>query len=235
MKLAPRTMPVLLMAVLAAGLTACGSLGGSASTAAHGTLQPAGAASGSSSTGAPGGAQGSGSPGGAGNNTAGTVAGLAQVPAAARQVVCPASEAQAGGLAYDGSVAGQPVAGGQPIPAGFSPVAVVECVSLAPYGPGRGEGSGARKQAAISGLGGLMTAVREASAKHKAPGPIVGCITRPASPWFVLIGSNGQVIRPELPGGICSAAAGAVLSSLNSLHWITLGVTTVPPVVLPGQ
>jgi hypothetical protein len=39
-------------------------------------------------------------------------------------------------------------------------------------------------------------------------------------PWFVLVGKNGQVIRPEVPHGDCGEPLASVLASLSALHWV---------------
>ncbi len=136
------------------------------------------------------------------------------VPTAVRRVRCPAVSAPA---------LGQPGAAGpaEPIPAGFRPVAVVECVTITSvrHGVVRTE---QRRQAAVTGLGGLLAALREPATRAK--GPLPACIVPSAAvPWFVLIGAYGQVLRPAVPAGLCGEPIEPVLASLHSLHWITLG------------
>jgi hypothetical protein len=227
----------MLAALLMTGLTAC---------AAQGTTGPAsGTAAGSPAAGRPGGASATGaSPGPARpgpnspgpNSTQGTAGSqhgstadlLARVPAAARRIICPVT----GSVLPGGSVA--PPLASYSIPAGFSPVAVVECINLGQFAPGHGAGSAERKQVAVAGLGGLLASLRAAQAAPAPAGPL--CIAPLKAPWFVLIGRNGQLIRPVLPATLCGKAASSpVLTSLQSLTWIDLGVTTVPPVVAQGR
>jgi hypothetical protein len=44
----------------------------------------------------------------------------------------------------------------------------------------------------------------------------------------VLVSASGQVIRPVVPVGICGQPAAAVLASLKSLRWISLGTANLP-------
>jgi hypothetical protein len=115
----------------------------------------------------------------------------------------------------------------EPIPAGFKPAAVVECVRVTSVSHGviRIE---ERRQAAIAGLGRLVAALREPS--HPQPkGVLPACLTPVYSwPWFVLVSASGQVIHPVLPVGLCGQPAPEVLASLKALHWITLGTARLP-------
>lgn len=123
----------------------------------------------------------------------------------------------------DGSV--QP---GDRIPAGFRPVAVVECVTVASVNHGVVR-IDQRRQAAIAGLGRLLAALREPSAP-RSRGPLPTCLVPAISrPWFVLVGATGQLIHPLVPVGLCGEPIVAVLASLNSLHWILLGTVALHP------
>jgi hypothetical protein len=189
--------PVILTITLAAAVSACGS------TAAGTSSAVTNAASG---------------------RAAGTSA--AAVPAAARRVQCPVVMAPLGRLPDPGQPNG-PVQAVEPIPAGFKPVAVVECVRVTSVSHGviRIE---ERRQAAIAGLGRLVAALREPS--HPQPKAVLpACMTPVYSwPWFVLVSATGQVIHPVLPVGLCGLPAPEVLASLKSLHWITLGTARLP-------
>ena len=86
-----------------------------------------------------------------------------------------------------------------------------------------------RRQAAIAGLSRLVAALRKPSAPRPR-GPQPACIVPLTSrPWFVLVSATGHVIYPLLPLGLCGEPIGAVLASLNSLHWITLSTTALRP------
>jgi hypothetical protein len=115
----------------------------------------------------------------------------------------------------------------EPVPAGFKPVAVVECVWVTSVNHGvfRIE---ERRQAAVAGLGRLLAALRERS--HPQPkAALPACLTPTYSrPWFVLVSATGQAIRPAIPVGLCGLPAPAVLASLKSLHWISLGTVNLP-------
>jgi hypothetical protein len=62
-----------------------------------------------------------------------------------------------------------------------------------------------------------MTALRRPSAP---PDPGVACADQVVSVgWFVLVGGNGQVIRPRIPVTECGEPSPAVLASLDALRW----------------
>ncbi|HYZ57376.1 MAG TPA: hypothetical protein VE733_28265 [Streptosporangiaceae bacterium] len=130
------------------------------------------------------------------------------IPAQALRVACPSDSSKAGRHA-----AAQPA---QRIPAGFMPIAVVQCspavVSV------NGPQAAAVKEVAVSGLGRLVAALRAPSVRMR---PDVICPAQAIYiPWFVLVGKNGQVIRPKVPHGDCGEPLAPVLASLNALHWV---------------
>ena len=122
---------------------------------------------------------------------------------------------------------GQPGGPAQSIPAGFTPVAVVECLYPDRVAPAPGGGTGERKLASVTGLRGLMTTLRQAAAAGNPTGPL--CIGRPVVPWLVLIGQDGQLIRPLLPNVRCGTTVTPVLASLKAMTWINLGSSSVLP------
>jgi hypothetical protein len=154
------------------------------------------------------------------------------VPPAARRVQCPVVMTPLGhlpGSANGGSSVQpkgpyEPV---EPIPAGFKPVAVVECVEVTSVSHGVIR-IDERRQAAVADLGRLLAALRARS--HSQPKALLpACLTPIESwPWFVLVSATGQVIRPVIPVGLCGQPAPGVLASLKSLHWITLGTVSLP-------
>jgi hypothetical protein len=222
MNLAARAMPLMLAAALAAGLSACGSEAapGSASAQGHpasGSTAPAGSASGQGGTSGQGSASGQGNATGQGRAAgagSGNPAELALLPAVAKRLVCP-------GPAVPPAAAGQPGGPAQSIPAGFTPVAVVECLYPDRVAPAPGGGTGERKLASVTGLSGLMTSLRHAAAAGNPTGPL--CLGRPVVPWLVLIGKDGQLIRPLLPNVRCGTTVSPVLASLKAMTWINLG------------
>jgi hypothetical protein len=154
------------------------------------------------------------------------------VPPAARRVTCPVVMSPLGHLPgsvqpYDPVQPKGPYEPVEPIPAGFKPVAVVECVWVTSVNHGV-IGIDERRQAAVTGLARLLAALREPS--HPQPkGTLPACMTPMYSwPWFVLVSASGQVIRPVVPVGTCGLPAAAVLASLKSLHWISLGTASLP-------
>jgi len=127
----------------------------------------------------------------------------------------------------DEAKGGGPVQPAGPIPAGFKPAAVVECVTVSSINHGivRIE---ERRRVAVANLGPLLTALR----KPSTPRPrsvLPACMVPVRSwPWFVLVSTSGQVVHPVVPVGLCGMPSAAVLASLNSLHWITLGTVSLP-------
>ena len=120
----------------------------------------------------------------------------------------------------------------EPVPAGFRPVAVVECVTVTSLGHG-GVLTYQRRQAAVTGLGRLLAALREPSTP-RSRGLLPACMVPGTSQlWFVLVSASGEVIRPAVPVGLCGEPIEPVLASLNSLHWITLGIVRLPVLRLP--
>jgi hypothetical protein len=201
--------------MLAAALAACGSAVAPQSAAAPEAGQAAAA----------GGAHGSSS-----GDPAASAAGPS-IPAAARRVRCPAGVpgvVHLPGHLPGGSQPPQP-AGTQPIPAGFRPAAVVECIRVFASLPGGKVEIAERRQVAVTGLGGVLAALRRPSTARPR-GPVPACVV-PASaiPWFVLIGADGQVIHPHVPIGLCGVPIPPVLTALSSLHWKTLSTTSVAP------
>jgi hypothetical protein len=151
----------------------------------------------------------------------------ARVPAAARRVKCPLAGA---GIVRLPQIAQPRVSiTTDPIPAGFRPVAVVECVRVPAIVPVTGLRIMEQRRVAVSGLGRLVTTLRMPSTRL-LKGGVPACLA-PISvlPWLVLIGADGQVIHPAVPVGPCGLPIVPVLTSLSSLHWIPLGTTTQVP------
>jgi hypothetical protein len=121
-----------------------------------------------------------------------------------------------------------PVQPAEPIPAGFRPVAVVECVRAASVDH-RVIRIEERRQVAISGLGRLLAALRKPSTP-RPKGALPACMAPAyAWPWFVLVSATGEIIHPVVPVGLCEEPIEPVLASLNSLHWITLSTVRLAP------
>jgi hypothetical protein len=144
---------------------------------------------------------------------------MAQVLAEARRVTCPPDGA---GVTGPGRI--QP---GEPIPAGFRPVAVVECVRIPVIAPVTGGPIVERRRVAFDGLGRLLKALRLPSTPRRR-GLVPACLAPTANiPWLMLIGPHDQLIHPRMPIGLCGLPTVAVLTALSSLHWRTLGTTVV--------
>jgi hypothetical protein len=133
------------------------------------------------------------------------------IPAQALRVICPGADGAAGRHA-----AAQPA---QPVPARFTPVAAVRYSPA--FVPANDLGSRVApvKEVAVSGLGRLVAALHSRPARLP-PGTV--CAAQSVYiEWFVLVGKNGQVIRPDIPLGNCGEPSAAVVSSLDALDWVT--------------
>jgi len=148
----------------------------------------------------------------------GKTPGRPSVLAAARRVKCPA---------LDGAIS--PPAGSlraEPIPAGFHPVAVVECLRVPAILPVAGLELNEVRRVAFSGLDRLVAALRLPSTSRSRL-LVPACVVLPvdAVPWIVLIGPRDQLLHPRVPIGACGLPISPVQASLSSLHWKTLSVT----------
>jgi hypothetical protein len=213
MKLTARTtLPPSLLATLVVALAVtvagCTSGPGATRSAASGGNSAAG---GSGST-----AGGGGAAAGGGSAGAGGAATVANVPAAARDLICP-PVFEFGRLRPLLSPA---------IPARFEPVAVVQCLSAGGIAPVNGERSYVEKEAAVTGLGPLLTALRAPSARPAGVGPVAACpVMVTGVPRLALIGRDGAVIYPRIPVTVCGEPIQPVVDSLAALQWIMLGST----------
>jgi hypothetical protein len=139
-----------------------------------------------------------------------------RVLAAARRVKCPPQA----------SISSQPARShGEPIPAGFTAVAVVECVRLPAIVPVGGTPIVELRRVAVAGLGPLLTALHLPSTSRSRSIDIACLTPAVAFPLIVLIGTDGQLVRPKVPTGLCGQPITAVQASLNALHWQTIGST----------
>jgi hypothetical protein len=159
---------------------------------------------------------GSGSAGsGTGPAVSGVTAPTAAVLATARQVSCPP-------LHPMGQLRSAPTAG-VAIPAGFRAVAVVRCIPAGAIAPAQGQGAYMRKELAISGLGPLLAALREPSARRAGLGLVSGCpVPAPRALSLALIGPRNAIVYARVPITECGLPRQAVLASLSSLHWIVI-------------
>jgi hypothetical protein len=139
------------------------------------------------------------------------------VLAAARRVKCPAVDSA---ISTTGS---GPRA--QPIPAGFRPVAVVECIRIPDIVPVDGTQLEEVRRVAVTGLGRLVAALRMPSTPRSRDLVPVCLLPVPDLPLIVLIGPDDHLVRPRVPIGACGLPIVPVQVSLNSLHWKTLSAT----------
>jgi hypothetical protein len=156
---------------------------------------------------------------------AGTTAGPAShadILAEARRVKCPALD---GAMSpWGGSLRARP------IPAGFRPVAVIECIRVPAIVPVDGPQPVEMRRVAVSGLGRLVAALRLPSTP-RSRGLVPACLVPDlALPWLVFIGPGDHLLHPRVPIGACGLPIVPVLVSLRSLHWKTLSTTTRVPV-----
>ncbi len=188
--------------MLTAALAACGS-------AAPPPSPPSGSA-GQSATPAAG-------RGAASSSAASSTASKADVLAAARRVKCPA---------LDGTISrsGRSLRT-EPIPAGFRPVALVECIRVPGIVPVDESQAVEVRRVAVTGLGRLVAALRLPSTP-RTRGLVPACLLPVAGfPWIVLIGPGDHLVRPRVPIGACGLPIVPVQVSLSSLHWRTLSPT----------
>ena len=135
------------------------------------------------------------------------------VPPAARRLQCPAVSGPA-----------------EPVPAGFTPIAVVECVRVTVTLPGGAVRTEEKRQVAVAGLGSFLHALR--LQKDPRGGAMPACLVlTPPVAWLALVDSHGQVIHPAIPAVSCSMPVQPVWKSLRSLRWITLGFAPAPRIL----
>ena len=133
-------------------------------------------------------------------------------------------------------VAGQPACVGWPrnvtrskkLPASFVPVAVIRCVTDYQMIPGKGQWEVATLERADQGLAPLMTALRRHNQVRPAGTFCSDLVELP--PQFVLIGKDGQAIRPALPVTGCGLVQGELLGALAALPWQKVSVRLVAKV-----
>jgi hypothetical protein len=197
---------------LTAGLAACASAAAPGSAATSADARSAAGGSASRSAAAAGSGSGSAPTGGA------STASQAGVLAAARRVRCPA------GWDSVTSVPGRNLRA-ERIPAGFRPVAVVECTRVPTIVPVAGIRIVELRRVAVTGLGPLVAALRLPSLP-RSRALVPACLLPVATlPWIVLIGPGDHLLHPQVPIGDCGLPITPVQTSLSSLHWKTLSAT----------
>jgi hypothetical protein len=208
-----------LMTALGTTLTACTGAARTAAASNQSAAPNAGAAAGGS-------AGGSATAGGSGTATSGGAAGTAgaagNIPAAARTPICQSPGARLR-IVLPGS--------GQPIPPGFTAIAIVRCTFAGAIRPTK-LGGFTRQEVAVTGLGPVLAALRlPSAARNQAMSclPPTLFLTR-----IALIGSNGSVIYPRIPVNACGIPLLQLTTRLDALHWIPVGSTTEPQ-GLPSQ
>ena len=133
-------------------------------------------------------------------------------------------------------VAGQPACVGWPanatrsktLPASFVPVAVIRCVTSFQIIPGKGQWETAILERADQGLAPLLTALQRPNQTRPAGTFCSDLVALP--PQFVLVGKDGQVIRPALPVTGCGLVQREVLGALAALPWQKVSVRLVAKV-----
>ena len=131
-------------------------------------------------------------------------------PAGPADLSCPLKDLRSGIDQYRG----------QPIPAGFTPVAVIECTFTNVNVAGRGEWTALAKRIAVTGFGPLMSALRMPSERA---GKNIACVSETLFvPQFVLVGKDGDVIYPKIPKTACGQPTPRVMASLDALKFRTI-------------
>jgi hypothetical protein len=123
----------------------------------------------------------------------------------------------------------------EPIPAGFDPVGVVECIRVPAIVPVAGPAPQEVRRVALGSLERLVAALRMPSIPRSRLLVQACLLPVDETPWIVLIGPDGRLLHPRVPVGACGLPIVPVQVSLSSLHWKTLSVTrglsvTPPPV-----
>lgn len=115
--------------------------------------------------------------------------------------------------------------GGQPLPAHFQPVAVLQCETNPQAVAGRGLWLVSVERKATRGLGRLLAALRRPNA------PVAGnvvCLTDAImiSP-FALVSRRGQAVQPTVPTDACGQPQTQTLDALKALSWVTVSLRLV--------
>jgi hypothetical protein len=111
---------------------------------------------------------------------------------------------------------------GKPLPATFTPVAVVRCYSKARGVDGHGLWRFNVKQQANRRLGAFVGALRRPSVQTP---PGTACLLiRYAAPAFAVVDRQGRVLRPTLPSTECGKPFLAAITDLEHLPWVTVSV-----------
>lgn len=114
------------------------------------------------------------------------------------------------------------------LPASFTPVAVLRCVSAEQKIPGKGNWLTETLERADNGLGPLVTALREPSGPRK-PGIMCPDLAM-VPPQIALIGADGTKIIPRLPLSGCGLVETRVLGALATLSWDPVSVRMITQV-----
>ena len=133
-------------------------------------------------------------------------------------------------------VPGQPACAGWPanvvrgkaLPASFSAVAVLRCVTSDQQIPGKGEWETATLERADTNLAPLIAALRHPSGQ-RVPGMMCPAIAMVA-PQFVLVGADGTALWPPLPLTGCGLVQSGVLAALSALSWQQTSVRLIAQV-----
>ena len=133
-------------------------------------------------------------------------------------------------------VAGRPACVGWPanatysktLPPSFEPVAVIRCVTDYQMIPGKGQWEVATLERADHGLAPLLTALQRPNQTRPAGTFCSDLVELP--PQFVLVGKDGQAIRPALPVTGCGLVQRELLGALAALPWQKVSVRLVAKV-----
>jgi len=109
---------------------------------------------------------------------------------------------------------------GVPLPAGFVAQVAIRCISTQKKVPGQGVWHFQLRQVAYNGLAQLTAALKRPSVT--APANTACTLPGIGVEPFVLRGTNGQVIAPQLPTELCGQPQRQALTALGALHWQTV-------------
>ena len=164
---------------------------------------------------------------------AGLVLGIAACGSGTRLAVKPPPITAAPGGGTPGTTCPPPFRTGlsaATLPAGFAPTTAVSCgVDLEPI-PGRGQWDVQVERRATTGLGPLVTALRQRSQ------PQGGACAVPATfvQLFDLIDGAGRAVQPRIPTDHCGEPQQQVLTALNQLPWEIVSTQLVHQVTSQG-
>lgn len=131
----------------------------------------------------------------------------------------------------DGAPFGDPeVQSRRPLAAGVTITAVVRCETVQRDYPGLGQWDVQLAELAAAGFQTLLTELRKPSApRYDGPCPAIGYVI----PAFMLVATDGTVLRPAIPTGKCGEPSPAAMTALNGLPFDVVDAVRVRQIASP--